>query len=446
MNRADALTETFMAGLEARAPHQPEFLQAAREVARDVLTVEKAHGDFAAARVLERLAEPDRMISFRVTWQDDAGAVQINRGWRVQQSNVLGPYKGGLRFHPSVNVSVLRFLAFEQVFKDALTGLPLGGAKGGADFNPKGRSETEIMRFCQAFMGELAHHVGPDRDVPAGDINVGGREIGWLFGAYLKQRGLWQGALTGKGPSFGGSLLRVEATGYGLIYFLDHMMRAAGRELAGQRIAISGAGNVATHAAEKAIALGARVLSLSDTSGALTCEDGLSAQTVAWVRARKAAGEDIAYPPDSPGTRFLEGARPWDLPCDIALPCATQNELDADAARALVGGPCHTVAEGANMPLTEDAMQIVAESDLAYAPGKASNAGGVAVSGLEISQNAHGRYLSREEVDSALREIMGRIHRTVHDETAPGERNLRRPANVAAYRKLAQAVTAMGVI
>ncbi|QBF33916.1 NADP-specific glutamate dehydrogenase [Thalassococcus sp. S3] len=440
----DALLKTYMDMVEDRTEGQSEFHQAVRHVAGDVITIEKAHKEYAAAKVLERLAEPDRVIGFRVVWQDDAGEVQVNRGWRVQYSNAIGPYKGGLRFHPTVSPSVLKFLGFEQVFKNALTGLPLGGGKGGSDFDPRGRSDREIMRFCQAFMRQLAPYIGPDRDVPAGDINVGSREIGWLFGAYKAHALEFTGALTGKGPSFGGSEIRTEATGYGLIYFLEAMLAEHGDDLEGKRIAISGKGNVATHAAEKAVAKGAKVITLSDTSGTLTAEDGLTQDTIDWVRARKAAGEDIA---GAPHAEFAESASPWDQEVDIALPCATQNEMDASMARRLVDNGARIVAEGANMPLTSDAQQIIADAGLLHAPGKAANAGGVAVSGLEMSQNSHRRFASRQEVDDALKDIMRHIHAQVAEEGRQGNRvDYGRGANIAAFRKVADAITAMGAI
>ncbi|UMA66093.1 NADP-specific glutamate dehydrogenase [Roseivivax marinus] len=448
MDRRDALVEKFMQNVRDRNAGQDEFLQAVEEVAADVLTVEKAHSGYADARVLERLTEPDRLIQFRVVWEDDDGAVQINRGWRVQMSNAIGPYKGGLRFHPTVTPSVLKFLAFEQIFKNALTGLPLGGAKGGSDFDPSGRSEAEVMRFCQAFMAELAPHIGPDVDVPAGDINVGTREIGWLFGAYKRQKGLFHGALTGKGPAFGGSILRTEATGYGLVYFVDCMLNAAGESIEGKRIVISGKGNVSTHAAEKAIDQGGIVVTLSDTSGTLFAPDGFSRAAVAWVEERKAAGEDIASPPSEFGLEWKDGALPWGTEADIALPCATQNEMDADAAKAVADSGVTLLAEGANMPLTSDAIAVLDRASIVQAPGKAANAGGVAVSGLEMSQNAQGRFMTAEQVDEALRNIMRDIHDTVADEadtdgTSP---DYRRGANVAGYRHVARAVCSYGIV
>ncbi|MBO6674857.1 MAG: NADP-specific glutamate dehydrogenase [Rhizobiales bacterium] len=447
MTARQALVDDFMERVTARNEGQNAFLQAVEEVAGDVLTVEKAHSDFAKARVLERLSEPDRIIAFRVVWEDDEGEVQINRGWRVQTSNAIGPYKGGIRFHPTVSPSILKFLGFEQVFKNALTGLPLGGGKGGADLDPRGRSEREIMRFCQAFMAELAHHIGPDRDVPAGDINVGTREIGYLFGAYKRHFGQFHGALTGKGQSFGGSAMRVQATGFGLIYFVQTMLHAHDDSIDGKRVAISGKGNVATHAAQKAIEVGAKVITLSDTSGTLLAENGLSQEAVDWVRAQKAAGGDVSDPPKPLGLTFKEGALPWGEEADIVLPCATQNEMDAQGAEAALDAGAKVIAEGANMPLTAGAAAKVDAADVLYAPGKAANAGGVAISGLEMSQDAHRRFSTAEEVDEDLKMIMRRIHDTIADEgRSDGKINYRRGANVAGYRRVARALTAYGVV
>ncbi|MCE8008595.1 NADP-specific glutamate dehydrogenase [Aestuariivita sp.] len=442
----DALLKDFMDRLEKTAPGETEFHQAVRHVVRDTITIEKAHGDYTAAKVLERLTVPDRIIGFRVVWQDDAGQVQVNRGWRVQFSNAIGPYKGGLRFHPTVSPSMLKFLGFEQVFKNALTGLPLGGGKGGSDFDPKGRSDAEIMRFCQAFMRQLAPHIGPDRDIPAGDINVGTREIGWLFAAYKAHALEFTGALTGKGPSFGGSAIRTQATGYGLVYFVEAMLGDLNDDLTGKRVAISGKGNVATHAAEKALARGAKVISLSDTSGTLWARDGLDQDTIAWVRSQKAAGGDIADPP-SKALRFVEGKTPWSLEPDIALPCATQNELSAAMVQELVDGGARIVAEGANMPLTADAQDKIMAAAILHAPGKAANAGGVAVSGLEMSQNSHRQFAPAEDVDRKLKDIMRAIHARVADNGREGNRiDYVRGANIAGFRKVADAVTAMGAI
>lgn len=440
------LVDTYMKGVEERAPDQPEFHQAVRHVAADTITIEKASSTYSQAKVLERLADPDRILGFRVVWQDDAGDVQINRGWRVQYSNAMGPYKGGLRFHPTVNLSVLKFLGFEQTFKNALTGLPLGGAKGGSDFNPKGRSDREIMRFCQAFMRQLAPFIGPDRDIPAGDINVSTREIGWLFAAYKAHALEFSGALTGKGMSFGGSAIRAEATGFGLIYFVEAMLGELSDELEDKRIAISGMGNVATHAAQKAVQSGARVISLSDTSGTLIAEDGLSLETIEWVRERKAQRLDISEPKQG-GVTFAENETPWQQDVDIALPCATQNEVGKAEAKDLIDRDVRIIAEGANMPLTAEAEEAIADAGILHAPGKASNAGGVAVSGLEMSQNSHRQYASAETVDAELKKIMREIHARTAEEGREGNRiHYGRGANIAAYRRVAEAVSAMGAL
>lgn len=448
MTDRDTLVEGFMGPLKARHPHEPEFLRAVEDVARNVLTVEKAHSAYASARVLERLTEPDRQIGFRVDWQNDRGEIETNRGWRVQMSNAIGPYKGGLRFHPSVTPSILKFLAFEQCFKNALTGLPLGGAKGGADFDPRGRSEAEIMRFCQAFMRELSPHIGPDRDVPAGDINVGTREIGWLFGMYKALEGQFHGALTGKGMAAGGSALRIEATGYGLIYFVEGMLARMGDSIEGKRVAISGKGNVANHAAEKAIGQGALVVTLSDTSGTLCAPDGMTQEAVEWVRARKAEGGDIADPPRDLGLRYAEGVLPWGtMEAQIALPCATENEMDGTAAQAALDAGLMLLAEGANMPLTAEATDVLRDKRVLHAPGKASNAGGVAVSGLEMSQNRYGQFSSREEIDKRLKEVMTLIHGQICAEgNNDSTMDYRRAADVAGYRRLADAIASLGAV
>lgn len=447
MASRETLVEDFMYRIRARNAGQDEFLQAVEEVANDVLTVEKANSAYAAARVLERLSEPDRLISFRVDWEDDSGALQTNRGWRVQMSNAIGPYKGGIRFHPTVTPSVLKFLGFEQVFKNALTGLPLGGGKGGADFDPSGRSDREIMRFCHAFMAELAHHIGPDRDVPAGDINVGTREIGFLFGAYKRHHREFTGAITGKGDSFGGSAMRVEATGYGLIYFLQAMMAKTGEDLADKRIAISGMGNVALHAAEKSIAGGGTVVSLSHSAGTILAEDGLTAEALEWIRTARSEGRDIADAPARLGLSYKAGEKPWGIEANVALPCATQNELDENDAKAAVDAGLRYLAEGANMPLTGPAVARIENAGVVYGPGKAANAGGVAISGLEMSQNANRQFSSADDVDAALKSIMRDIHNRAATEGREGDRiNYRRGANIAGYRKVAEAISSFGIV
>ena len=444
-DRAAALTAAFLDDLSPHHPGCDAYLAAVASVARDVLTVEKAHPDFAAARVLARLAEPDRVIEFRVVWRDDAGSVQVNRGWRVQQSNLLGPYKGGLRWDGGVRLPVLRALAFEQVFKNALTGLPLGGAKGGADFDPSGRSVPEIERFARAFMQGLAPHIGPDRDVPAGDMGVGADEVGLMARAYATREARWTGALTGKPLCLGGSRLRAEATGYGLVHFLGAMLAAAGEALEGRRVAVSGRGNVAVHAAAKAMQEGARVISLSGRSGSFHAPDGLSPEALEWIAAR--GGDE---PPSGSGLRFLPGTAPWELEPEIALPCATQGEIGAAEARALAEGGCRFLAEGANMPVTSEAVAILDRAGVVQAPGKAANAGGVVVSALEMTQNAGFERWEAERVDARLREVMCAIHRLLAEEAAGlGAGNgpdYRRAANLAAYRRLARAVVEGGVV
>jgi glutamate dehydrogenase (NADP+) len=448
-DRAATLLGNFMGKITSRHQGEGEFLQAVEEVARDVLPIEKASSAFTDARALERLCEADRIISFRITWRDDRGAVQINRGWRVQHSNLLGPYKGGLRWAPGVTRSVLKFLAFEQAFKNALTGLPLGAAKGGADFDPHGRSVPEIERFAQAFMAELAPHIGPDRDVPAGDIGVGAREVGLLSRAWVQHAQRWGGALTGKPLALGGSDIRAEATGYGLIFFTAAMLAEQGAELQGKRVALSGRGNVSAHAARKAQALGARVISLSGRAGTWYAPDGFSAEALDWTLATK--GDSAKTPPKDLGVEFKEGAKPWGLSPDIALPCATQNELDLEDAKALAESGCRVLSEGANMPLTADAEAHLTRAGVIQAPGKAANAGGVAVSGLEMQQNASFARWAPARVETELREIMCAIHARLKAErasccTAGGGIDYRRAANVAGYRKLARAVVDGGVM
>ncbi len=447
--RSETLLDQFMETITARHQGEDEFLQAVKEVASDVLTIEKASSDFTAARVLERLCEADRIISFRITWRDDAGDVQINRGWRVQHSNLLGPYKGGLRWTPGLNASVLKFLAFEQAFKNALTGLPLGAAKGGADFDPSGCSPAEIERFAQAFMGELSAHIGPDRDVPAGDIGVGGDEIGLMQRAWMQYARRWGGAMTGKPLSLGGSDIRAEATGYGLIYFTAAMLAEQDMDLEGKRIALSGRGNVSSHAARKAIQMGAKVTTMSGRAGTWYAADGFTADALDWVLSAK--GDAAFNPAKDLGVRFMADTRPWGTEPDVALPCATQNEVELDDAKALADSGCRFLAEGANMPLTAEAEAHLAKAGVTQAPGKAANAGGVAVSGLEMQQNASFDRWSPDRVDTALQRIMCDIHDRLKSErasccTADGGIDYRRAANVAGYRKLARAVVRGGVI
>ncbi|MGR2682244.1 NADP-specific glutamate dehydrogenase [Chromobacterium haemolyticum] len=441
--------QTLLDRVRLRDPEQIEFHQAAAEVLHGLDDFLGSHPHFFDHGLLERLLEPERVILFRVSWVDDHGHVQVNRGYRVQMNSALGPYKGGLRFHPSVTLGTLKFLAFEQTFKNALTGLPLGGAKGGADFDPKGKSEGEVMRFCQAFASELFRHIGAETDVPAGDIGVGAREIGYLFGQHKRLSNQFSGVFTGKGPSYGGSLMRPEATGYGLAYFVERMLATRGQTLAGQRAALSGSGNVALYAAEKLLALGVRVISLSDSEGTLSLPDGLSPDLLAALVEHKhqRRGRLAAFAANH-SLDFLLGQRPWRLRCDIALPCATQNELDADDAEALLANGCFCVAEGANMPCSAQAAQRFQRAGALYAPGKASNAGGVAVSGLEMSQNATHLPWSAQEVDARLRRIMEEIHEACvrHGGQPDGAVDYARGANVAAFGKVAAAMLAQGVI
>lgn len=446
-NRADSLLNGFMEPVTARHTGEEEFLHAVTEIAGDVLTIEKASSAYTKARILERLTEADRIISFSITWEDDAGAVQINRGWRVQHSNLLGPYKGGLRFVPDLTPSVVKFLAFEQAFKNALTGLPLGAAKGGADFNPSGRSEAEISRFATAFMTALAPFIGPDLDVPAGDIGVGSPELGIMTRVWMQQSRQWGGVLTGKPVALGGSALRAEATGYGLIYFTQAMLEASQERIEGKRIALSGRGNVSRFAARKAMEVGACIVTLSGRKGTWYAADGFSPEALDWLLA--AEGDAAFDPPKDLGVTFEPGQRPWAKPCDIALPCATQNEIALEDAKALSDQDCRFLAEGANMPVTQDALAHLTASGIVQAPGKAANAGGVAVSGLEMRQNATFTQWSPAKVDRQLRKIMCAIHdRLTHERqnccTPTGATDYRRAANVAGYRRLAEAVIAAG--
>jgi len=444
--------ERFMERVAARNPNEDTFLQAVREVAADILEIAEARDDCRQSAVLDRLAEPDRTISFRVVWEADDGAVMVNRGYRVQFSNAIGAYKGGLRFHPSVNPSVLKFLGFEQTFKNALTGLPMGGAKGGSDFDPSGRSEREIMRFCQAFMTELHRHIGPDIDVPAGDINVGPREIGFLFGAYKRITGEFEGSLTGKAQAFGGSAIRVEATGFGLVRFLKRMLERHDETLEGKTVVVSGAGNVATHAAEAAIHEGATVIALSDSRGTLVRTDGFDTDAVAAIRRHKnQPGARLSACADELDAEWRDGATPWQLGAQIALPSATENELDADDAKTLAENGCIAIAEGANMPLTAEAVEVAKQAGILFGPAKAANAGGVAVSGIEISQNALGLPRTANEVQRMLNEIMASIHdaaadaATRYDKVRDGRIDYAAGANIAGFEKLADALLAQGL-
>ena len=439
----------FMAGLERRNPGEAEFQQAVHEVAESLMPFLVAHPQYEEARILERLTEPDRIIVFRVSWQDDAGRIHVNRAWRVQFSNAIGPYKGGLRFHPTVTQSVLKFLGFEQIFKNSLTGLPMGGAKGGANFNPRGKSDAEVMRFCQAMMRELHRHIGEDTDVPAGDIGVGAREIGFLFGQHLRLANRFTGAFTGKGLAFGGSALRPEATGYGTVYFLGHMLHTIGAEIAGRTAVVSGSGNVALYAIEKLIELGGTVVTASDSDGFVYDPHGIDAERLAWLRELKEVRRGrIREYADHFGCDFHANARPWTVPCEIALPCATQNEINNVDAQALLNNNVLAVAEGANMPTTAPGVAAFLNRQILFAPGKAANAGGVAVSGLEQSQNSLRIAWSREELDRRLQAIMRDIHDKCRAEGADrnGFVNYVRGANVAGFRKVADAMLAYGVV
>ena len=440
--------DQFLARLKKRDPDQPEFHQAVEEVLRSLWPFLEANPHYLTSGILDRICEPERAIVFRVSWVDDEGKVRVNRGFRIQMNSAIGPYKGGLRFHPSVNLGVLKFLAFEQTFKNSLTSLPMGGGKGGSDFNPKGKSDAEVMRFCQAFMSELYRHIGSDVDVPAGDIGVGAREIGFMFGQYKRLSNQFTSVLTGKGMSYGGSLIRPEATGFGCVYFAQEMLKRSGQRIDGKRVAISGSGNVAQYAARKVMDLGGKVISLSDSEGTLYCEAGLSEeQWEALMELKNVKRGRISELAGQFGVEFLAGQHPWSLACDIALPCATQNELDAEAARTLLANGCVCVAEGANMPTTLEAVDLFIEAGILFAPGKASNAGGVAVSGLEMSQNAMRLLWTAGEVDSKLHNIMQSIHHAcVHYGEENGRINYVKGANIAGFVKVAAALLAQGVV
>jgi len=441
---------TFIEGVKKRNPGQPEFVQAVQEVAEDIFDFIADKEEYHEYQILRRLAEPDRIISFRVCWEDDKGNIRVQRGFRVQNNNAIGPYKGGIRFHPSVNESVLKFLAFEQTFKNALTGLPMGGAKGGANFNPKGKSIHEIMRFCQSFMTELYRHVGADVDVPAGDIGVGAREIGFMFGQYKRITNQFTGVLTGKGLEYGGSLIRPEATGYGAVYFLANMLRTRGDDLTGKVAVISGSGNVATHAAEKIVQLGGKVVTLSDSEGFIHDPDGITQEKIDWVKAHKTRrrGRISEYAEEFRSATFHPGKTPWGVPCDVALPCATQNELNGQDARTLVANGCIAVSEGANMPTDLDGVHVFKDARILYAPGKAANAGGVAVSGLEMSQNSERRSWKESELQQLLLDIMAGIHDSclAYGRVADDYVDYVKGANIAGFKKVADAMLAYGVV
>ena len=439
-------SERVIAGLKERYADQPEFIQAAEEVLATLQPALDAHPEYEAAGLLERLVEPERVIIFRVPWVDDAGKVQVNRGYRVQFNSAIGPYKGGLRLHPSVNLGILKFLGFEQVFKNSLTTLPMGGGKGGCDFDPKGKSDGEVMRFCQSFMTELVKHIGPDTDVPAGDIGTGAREIGYLFGQYKRLTNSWVSVLTGKGLSYGGSLARTEATGYGTVYFLLNMLRERGESIDGKTVVVSGAGNVAQYAVQKAEQLGAKVITVSDSNGYVYDPDGIDFDTLVDIKQVK-RGRIKEYVESRPSAVYHEGARPWGENCDIALPCATQNELHLEDAKKLVSNGCRYVAEGANMPTTLDATQYLKDNGVFFAPGKASNAGGVATSGLEMSQNHEHLSWTFEEVDQKLQGIMNSIYVAASNAAKEygHEGDLVFGANIAGFLKVADAMMAQGV-
>ena len=445
MNNLDQLFQT----IKQRDPNQPEFHQAVEEVFGSLQPFLAKNPKYMQQSLLERLVEPERVVMFRVSWVDDKGQVQVNRGYRVQMNSAIGPYKGGLRFHPTVNLGVLKFLAFEQVFKNGLTTLPMGGGKGGSDFDPKGKSDAEVMRFCQAFMSELYRHIGADTDVPAGDIGVGGREIGFLFGQYKKLSNEFTSVLTGKGLTYGGSLIRPEATGYGTVYFADHMLKTKGDSMAHKRVTISGSGNVAQYAAEKAIQLGAQVLTVSDSNGFVKFPDSgmTEAQLAALIELKEVRRERISVYAKEQGLEYFDGKRPWGVACDVALPCATQNELDENDAKTLLANGVKCVAEGANMPSTLGAVEAFINAKILYAPGKASNAGGVATSGLEMSQNHMHLSWTREEVDARLFDIMQNIHENcVENGTENGYTNYVNGANIAGFKKVAEAMLAQGVV
>ncbi len=441
---------TFMELVAKRNGHEPEFMQAVMEVAETVIPFIEQNKKYQNKMLLERMVEPERVIMFRVCWIDDAGTTQVNRGYRIQMNSAIGPYKGGIRFHPSVNLSILKFLAFEQTFKNSLTTLPMGGGKGGSDFDPKGKSDIEIMKFCQAFMTELAKHIGADTDVPAGDIGVGGREVGYMFGQYKRLRNEFTGVLTGKGITFGGSLIRPEATGYGDVYFAQNMLATKGQSFNGKTVVVSGSGNVAQYAIEKATELGGKVVTASDSSGYIYDADGITAEKLGYIMEIKNVnyGRISDYVAKYPSAKFVAGKRPWEVKCDIALPCATQNELNGDEAKALIANGCTCVAEGANMPSTPEAVTEFLKAKILFAPGKASNAGGVATSGLEMSQNSLRLSWTSEEVDQRLKNIMANIHEACvkYGTDATGYTDYVKGANIAGFVKVADAMLAQGIV
>ena len=441
---------TFIEAVAKKNPNEPEFLQAVMEVAETVIPFIEENKKYQNKMLLERMVESDRIIIFRVVWTDDKGETQVNRGYRIQMNSAIGPYKGGLRFHPSVNLSILKFLAFEQTFKNSLTTLPMGGGKGGADFDPKGKSDNEVMRFCQAFMTELSKHIGADTDVPAGDIGVGGREVGYLFGQYKRLRNEFTGVLTGKGISFGGSLIRPEATGYGDVYFAQSMLATRGDSFSGKTVVVSGSGNVAQYAVEKATQLGGKIVAMSDSTGYIYDSEGIDAGKLAYVMEIKneLRGRISDYVTKYPNAKYVAGKRPWGVKCDVALPCATQNELNEEEAKTLVANGCICVAEGANMPTTPEAVIVFQKAKILFSPGKASNAGGVATSGLEMSQNSLRLGWSSEEVDERLKGIMLAIHASCvkYGTDSNGYIDYVKGANIAGFVKVADAMLAQGVV
>ena len=443
----NAYTSRVLEGLKQRNANESEFLQAATEILESISPVFDKHLEYEKAGLLERFVEPERVILFRIPWVDDQGKVQVNRGYRVQFNSAIGPYKGGLRFHPSVNLSILKFLGFEQVLKNSLTGLPIGGGKGGSDFDPKGKSDREVMAFCQSLMTELYRHIGADTDVPAGDIGVGGREIGYLYGQYKRLTGLYEGVLTGKGLSYGGSLARTQATGYGLCYFVKNMLEANGKTLSGQTVVVSGSGNVAIYACEKATQMGAKVVAMSDSNGYVYDKDGIKLDVVKQIKEVE-RGRIKEYAARVPGAEYHEGCRGiWTIPCDVALPCATQNELDAEGAKALIANGCFAVGEGANMPSTLEATELFLQNGILFAPGKAANAGGVATSALEMSQNSARLSWSFDEVDEKLKGIMANIFAKCAEaakEYGDKPTNYVIGANIAGFLKVADAMMAQG--
>jgi glutamate dehydrogenase/leucine dehydrogenase len=444
----DPRVEQFMAQISAKNPGEKEFHQAVQEVAESLVPFIEENPKYKHAKILERLAEPERVLIFRVPWLDDKGEIQINKGYRIEMNSAIGPYKGGLRFHPTVNLSILKFLAFEQVFKNSLTTLPMGGGKGGSDFNPKGKSDNEVMRFCQSFMTELYRHIGSNTDVPAGDIGVGGREIGFLFGQYKRLKNEFTGVLTGKGIQYGGSLIRPEATGYGATYFAQEMMKTRGEEIKGKKVAISGSGNVAQYATEKVNELGGIVITLSDSSGFIHDPNGIGPDKLKYVMELKniKRGRIKEYA-EKYGVEYQEGEKPWNVYCDIALPCATQNEINEEEAKTLVNNGCICISEGANMPTTPEAVEIFLNNKVLFGPGKAANAGGVAVSGLEMTQNSMRLPWSREDVDERLKKIMENIHDTCkYYGEEDGYINYVKGANIGGFVKVAEAMMAQGAV